>query len=71
MKQLLTIKEVAAEVGSRSRVYELIGAKQLRAVKIGHATRIISQSLTEYIANLPEAAIAPRHRAVRGRTPNA
>jgi excisionase family DNA binding protein len=62
MKQLLSIPEAAAEVGSRTRVYELIGAGKLAAVKIGNRTRVTSESLSAFIASLPAAEIAPSRR---------
>lgn len=66
MKALLNVNEAAAEIGSRTKVYELIGSGKLKAVKLGARTKIDSASLVEFIASLPPARIAPpRRRAVR------
>jgi excisionase family DNA binding protein len=67
MKQLLTIAEAAAEIGSRTKTYELIGLGKLRAVKLGARTKIDAESLRAFIAALPEAQIAPPRRRAGAR----
>lgn len=59
MKPLLTVAEAAEVIGSRTKVYDLIGEKHLRAVKLGSRTRIDAESLRVFLASLPEARIAP------------
>lgn len=46
-------------IGSRTKVYELIGLGKLRARKLGSRTRIEPESLEEYLGSLPVAEIAP------------
>ena len=46
--------EAAAMLGqSRSAIYRLITAGQLRAVKAGSSTLILTASIREYLENLP------------------
>jgi hypothetical protein len=59
MKQLLTIAETVNEIGSRTKVYDLIGLGHLKAVKLGSRTRVVTESLQSFLASLPEAQIAP------------
>lgn len=59
MKPLLTIAETAEIIGSRTKVYDLIGLKHIQAVKLGSRTRVIAESLEAFLASLPEAKIAP------------
>lgn len=59
MKPLLTIAETAEVIGSRTKVYELIGQDHLKAVKLGSRTRVVRESLDAFLASLPEAKIAP------------
>jgi excisionase family DNA binding protein len=52
-KQLLTPEEVADVLGvGRSKVYELMGSRALRSVKLGHARRVTTTALREYIEEL-------------------
>jgi excisionase family DNA binding protein len=59
LTQLLDVNQAAAEVGSRTTLYALIGQGKIRAVKLGSRTRIDAQSLRDFITSLPEARIAP------------
>lgn len=69
MKPLLTVAEATEIIGSRTTVYALIGEKKLRAVKLGSRTRIDAASLSDFLASLPEAEIAPpRSRRLNHRT---
>lgn len=66
MKPLLTIAETAEIIGSRTKVYDLIGLDHIKAVKLGSRTRVIGESLEAFLASLPKAQIAPprnRNRA--------
>lgn len=56
---LADIEDLVPEIGSRSKVYELIGSGELKAVKIGTRTKIVMESFRAYVARLPEARIAP------------
>lgn len=59
MKPLLSIAETAEIIGSRTKVYDLIGLNHLKAVKLGSRTRVVTESLEAFLASLPEAQIAP------------
>jgi excisionase family DNA binding protein len=48
---------------TRTRIYELIGAGVLRAVKDGRALLIEIASVEEYLARLPAAVIRPQKNA--------
>jgi hypothetical protein len=56
---LVDIDALIPEVGSRSRVYELIGSGQIKAVKLGTSTKILAQSYRDFVDRLPPAQIAP------------
>lgn len=52
--QTETIKQAVQRSGiSQSRLYELLVAGKISAVKASARTLIVSQSLTDYLANLP------------------
>jgi excisionase family DNA binding protein len=55
MDQLvLSIAEAAATARiSRTKIYELIGAGELKAIKIGRSTRIVATDLRNWIESLP------------------
>jgi len=55
MDQLvLSIAEAASAARiSRTKLYELIGAGELKAVKIGRSTRIVASDLRDWLASLP------------------
>jgi len=38
---------------SRTKLYELIGAGELKAIKIGRSTRIVASDLRDWVASLP------------------
>jgi excisionase family DNA binding protein len=44
----------------RSLLYELIGNKQISAVKLGRRTLLLVTSLNAYLASLPSAQIKPK-----------
>lgn len=61
---LIDIEPLADEVGSRSRVYELIGKGELQAVKLGTSTKVLGESWRDFVKRLPPAQIkAPRSRS--------
>jgi excisionase family DNA binding protein len=45
---------------SRNYVYELLGAGEIKAIKLGVRTRIEVASIEAYFASLPKADIKPR-----------
>ncbi len=47
---------------SRTKLYELVGEEKLKAVKAGRRTLITAESLNNYLASLPPAAIGRQHR---------
>jgi len=50
----VTIREAVRISGmSRTRIYELIRARRLEAIKAGRRTLILMQSLAAYLASLP------------------
>jgi excisionase family DNA binding protein len=56
-KLLLTPDEAAQVLGiGRSKVYELLGARQLASVKIGTCRRIPADALRAYVLTLTEVA---------------
>lgn len=56
-KLLLTVPEAAAALGiSRSKLYQLIAAGTVRAVRIDGSRRVPVESLTTYIHQLMEEA---------------
>ncbi len=58
MDQLvLSIAEAASAARiSRTKIYELIGAGELKAIKIGRSTRIVATDLRDWIDSLPPVA---------------
>jgi len=60
MKHLMTITEVAEIIGSRTKVYDLLGQGMFKAVKIGSRTKVLGSSLQEFIDGLPPATIKPQ-----------
>jgi excisionase family DNA binding protein len=56
---LADIDDIVPEIGSRSKVYELIGQGEIKAVKIGTRTKIVLASFHDYVARLPAAQISP------------
>jgi excisionase family DNA binding protein len=60
-KPAKSIAQFAKDWGfGRPKIYELIAAKQLRAVKIGKATRILASDEVAFAAALPELQLHPR-----------
>jgi excisionase family DNA binding protein len=61
MEQIvLSIAEAAAAARiSRTKLYELIGAGEVKAIKIGRSTRIVAADLRDWLASLP--AVSGRH----------
>ena len=56
-----TVNEVVRRTGlSRTVVFRLLGAGQIRAVKAGTRTLIIWSSVIEYLASLPAATFGCR-----------
>lgn len=56
------IAQVCSELGiGRTFVYELIRSGQLRAVKIGRRTIVLSDDLNRYIAGLPTLQLDGQH----------
>lgn len=56
MRILIRIEEAADRVGlGRSKVYELIRAGEIPAVKIGRSTRVPVRALTEWAERLEAA----------------
>ena len=52
-KLLLTIEEAGEAIGlGRSKMYELITAGEIEAVKIGKARRVPAEALAAYVARL-------------------
>jgi excisionase family DNA binding protein len=53
-----TVNDAAAYSGiGRTRLYELIGAGKLEALKAGKRTLIVSDSLRRYLETLPRADV--------------
>jgi excisionase family DNA binding protein len=61
------VPTAAAAIGiSRARLYQLIGAGDLEARKVGSKTVVLRSEIERYVAGLPVAAIKPTaRRAVR------
>jgi len=54
MQEFETIAEACAALKvSRSKLYNLIGTGQLKAVKVGSATRILVADRVEFMRSLP------------------
>jgi excisionase family DNA binding protein len=57
-KLAYTIPEACAAAGiGKSKMYEEIAAKRLRARKLGHRTLILKADLAAWLEALPEAVI--------------
>jgi excisionase family DNA binding protein len=57
-KPLYTLDEVASILDcKRTRLYELLTDKQIKAKKFGKRTLVTAESLHDFIANLPDAEI--------------
>ena len=54
---LYTLPEAIRIVGTRTRVYDLIAAGRLVAVKQGRRTAVTGESMREYVEALPLAHI--------------
>ena len=55
-KLLLTMEEAAEAIGlGRSKVYELVAAGEIEALKIGKARRVPAEALQAYVERLREA----------------
>lgn len=61
-RPVISIKEAALWVGSRTVLYELLGAGQITAVKVGARTFVEVNSLQRFIADAPRAEIRVRRR---------
>ena len=49
------MQAIATRFGiSRATLYRLIGKGTLKAEKVGRATRVVTASVEEYFANLPQ-----------------
>lgn len=59
---LADIEDIVPAIGSRSKVYELLGEGEIKAVKIGTRTKIVMASFHDYVARLPAAQISPPRR---------
>jgi hypothetical protein len=60
---LVSIPQASAMIGRGvTKIYELIGGGQIRAVKSDGRTLIVVQSLHEYVDSLEEAKVAPPRR---------
>jgi excisionase family DNA binding protein len=60
----LTIADAVKLTGiGRTTLYELIGAKLVRAHKCGNRTLVNGESLRAYIANLPPADVRMTRKA--------
>ncbi len=61
--RVLTVEQFSAEYGvGVTRVYELLGTRELRAVKIGRRTFIRREDADAWLASLP-AYVPQRERA--------
>jgi hypothetical protein len=61
---LYTIEGAQAASGfARSRLYELVGSSDIKAVKAGRRTMIVGDSLRAYLAGLPRADIRMGRKA--------
>jgi excisionase family DNA binding protein len=57
----ISIADACRSIGcGRSLLYELIGNKQISAVKLGRRTLIPVASLHAYVASLPSAQVKPK-----------
>jgi excisionase family DNA binding protein len=60
----ISIADACRYIGcGRSLLYELIGNKQINAVKLGRRTLVPVASLHTYVASLPSARITPKVHA--------
>jgi hypothetical protein len=60
---LVPVKQACTIIGrGQSALYELIGAKKIKAVKSDGRTLIVVESLYKYVNGLREAKIAPPRR---------
>jgi len=61
---LLSVPQTSQTIGRCiATVYELLGSKQLNAVKSDGRTLVTMDSIKRYVASLPAADIAPRPQA--------
>lgn len=59
MAEFLTVRDVAPELGvSESRVYQLIGAQQIPAVRRGRAVRIPRRAWERWLDEQSQSALA-------------
>jgi|GEM_PF-3360309 excisionase family DNA binding protein len=57
----ISIADACSYIGcGRSLLYELIGNKQISAVKLGRRTLVPVASLHAYVASLPSAQVKPK-----------
>jgi len=60
---LVSVPDAATLIGRGvSTVYELIGAKKIRAKKSDNRTLVVVASLYQYAESLPDAIVARRER---------
>lgn len=66
MPELLTIVDVAKRLNvGRSKIYLMLAAGELHAVKIGRATRVSAAEVDRVVKALPAAAYSGFDRASR------
>jgi excisionase family DNA binding protein len=64
MSKLFTIPNTAERLGvSQGMVWRMLAAGQLRALKIGRATRVHSDEIERLISSLPQAEYRSSHEA--------
>ena len=69
-KILYTIKETERDYGlGVTRIYELLGAKKLKAHKDGSKTLITAASLKKWAQSLPEGKFVTREKERKGARP--
>lgn len=57
-ERLITVKEAQRALGgiSHQKIYQLIGSKELRTVKLGRRRMVPSEAIPEYIKSLEDRA---------------
>jgi hypothetical protein len=60
---LVSVPQAGQMIGRGvSKIYELLGSGELRAVKSDGRTLVVVESLRKYVSELPNAIVAPRER---------
>lgn len=58
-KRLLSVRDVCESLGlGHTKLYQLLSAGELRAIKIGRATRFLPEEIDRYVRTLAEQAEA-------------